>query len=123
MSTSTGISGLRAVSIPVDDQDAALRFYVEILGFTKLLDVPTPTGGRFIQLAPGTDTVTVTVEAAGPEVTRGPIGIRFATTDTEAAHNALRAAGVDTDEVLTWPGVPPMFSFRDPDGNTFSITE
>ena len=121
--TTTHITGVRAVSIPVDNQDAALTFYVNTLGFTTLRDAPTPTGGRFIQLNPGTDSVTITLEAAGPEVARGAIGIRFATTDTQAAHEALRAAGVDTDEVLTWPGVPPMFSFRDPDGNTFSITE
>lgn len=121
--TTTHITGVRAVSIPVDDQNAAVDFYVETLGFTKLHDSATPTGGRFIQLSPGTDTVTVTLEAAAPEVTRGPIGIRFATTDTQAAHDAFRAGGVDTDEVLRWPGVPPMFSFRDPDGNTFSITE
>jgi hypothetical protein len=24
---------------------------------------------------------------------------------------------------MRWPGVPPMFSFRDPEGNTFYIVE
>lgn len=49
--------------------------------------------------------------------------IRFTTDDAAAAHAAFTDAGVDTDEILTWPGVPPMFAFRDPDGNAFSITE
>lgn len=123
MTTATGISGIRAVSIPVSDQDAALRFYVETLGFTELRDMPTPSGGRFVQLAPGTDSVTVTLEPAPADVTRGAIAIRFASADAEAAHDALAAAGVDVDEVLRWPGVPPMFGFRDPDGNAFSVTE
>jgi predicted enzyme related to lactoylglutathione lyase len=67
--------------------------------------------------------VTVTLEPATPTTERGAILIRFATDDAEAAHRALTDAGVDADDILNWPGVPPMFSFRDPDGNTFSITE
>ena len=119
----THITGIRTVSIPVDDQDAALRFYTETLGFTVLRDNPTPNGGRWIELAPGGDNAVVTLEPAAPGLTRGAIGIRFTTDDAEAAHAALAAAGVDADEILRWPGVPAMFAFRDPDGNTFSITE
>jgi catechol 2,3-dioxygenase-like lactoylglutathione lyase family enzyme len=120
--TRSRITGIRTVSIPVDDQDAALRFYVDTLGFTTLRDNPTPNGGRWIELAPGSSDMIVTLEPAVPHITRGAIGIRF-TTDDAAAHAELRAAGVDTDDVLRWPGVPAMFAFRDPDGNAFSITE
>ena len=119
----TRITGIRTVSIPVDDQDAALRFYTETLGFRVLRDNPTPNGGRWIELAPGGDNAVVTLEPAAPGLTRGAIGIRFTTDDAEAAHAALLAAGVDVDEILRWPGVPAMFAFRDPDGNAFSITE
>jgi catechol 2,3-dioxygenase-like lactoylglutathione lyase family enzyme len=121
--TQAHITGIRTVSIPVDDQDAALGFYTGTLGFTVLRDNPTPGGGRWIELAPGADNAVVTLEPAPAQVTRGAIGIRFTTDDAEASHAALLAAGVDTDEILRWPGVPAMFAFRDPDGNTFSITE
>jgi len=121
--TKTHITGVRTVSIPVEDQDAAARFYIDTLGFTKLCDNPTPSGGRWIELAPGSDTTIVTLEPAAPEQTRGAISIRFTTEAAEAAHDALQAAGVDTDEILRWPGVPTMFAFRDPDGNAFSVTE
>jgi lactoylglutathione lyase len=116
------ITSIRAVSVPVTDQDQALRFYVDTLGFTVLRDEPIPTG-RWIELAPGDDKVVVTLDHATTDVTRGPIMIRFTTDDAAAAHAALTDADVDTDEILTWPGVPPMFAFRDPDGNAFSITE
>jgi lactoylglutathione lyase len=121
--TPARITGIRTVSIPVDDQDAALRFYRDTLGFTVLRDTPTPNGGRWIELAPGGGTAIVTLEPTATEVTRGAIGIRFTTDDAEAAHAALLAAGVNVDEILRWPGVPAMFAFRDPDGNAFSITE
>jgi catechol 2,3-dioxygenase-like lactoylglutathione lyase family enzyme len=116
------ITGIRTVSIPVGDQDAALPFYRDTLGFTVLRDNPTPGGGRWIELAPGGDAV-VTLEPASAQVTQGAIGIRFSTDDAEAAHGALQAAGVDVDEILRWPGVPAMFAFRDPEGNAFSVTE
>ncbi len=45
----TSISGVRAVSIFVTDQDKALRFYVDILGFDKLRDVRTTAGGPYAQ--------------------------------------------------------------------------
>ena len=121
--TSTHISGIRTVSIPVSDQDAALRFYTDTLGFTLVRDNPSPSGGRWIELAPGSDNVIVTLEPAAADVTRGAIGIRFTTRDARAAHAALAAGGVDVEEILRWPGVPAMFAFRDPDGNAFSITE
>jgi catechol 2,3-dioxygenase-like lactoylglutathione lyase family enzyme len=121
--TKTHLTGVRTVSIPVDSQDAALAFYVDTMGFTKLRDVPTPDGGRWIELAPGDDAIIVTLEPASPAVSRGTIGIRFTTDDAAAAHAALAAAGVDVEEILHWPGVPAMFAFRDPDGNAFSITE
>jgi catechol 2,3-dioxygenase-like lactoylglutathione lyase family enzyme len=117
------ITGIRTVSVPVADQERALRFYVGTLGFTVVRDGPIPTG-RWIELAPGGgDGVVVTLDRATGDVTRGQIMIRFTTDDAAAAHAALTAAGVEVDEVLTWPGVPPMFAFRDPDGNAFSITE
>jgi lactoylglutathione lyase len=122
MTTNTHITGIRTVSIPVDSQDAALQFYVETLGFTLLRDAPTPNG-RWIELAPGDESIIVTLEPAAANVTRGSIGIRFTTDDIDAAHAALTDRDVEADEVLRWPGIPAMFAFRDPDGNAYSITE
>jgi lactoylglutathione lyase len=121
MTAKTHITGVRTVSIPVENQDDALRFYIDILGFTLLRDAPTPNG-RWIELAPGDDGVILTLEPATPNLTRGAIGIRFTTDDIDGAHAALTDAKVETDAILRWPGIPAMFAFRDPDGNAFSIT-
>lgn len=118
-----GITGVRAVSVPVDDQNAALTFFVGVLGFEVLRDGPLPGGARWIELAPGRADPVITLEASGHDVTRGAILVRFTTDDAVATHAAMSAAGVDVDEILRWPGVPAMFAFRDPDGNAFSVTE
>ena len=78
--------------------------------------------GRWIELAPGNESIILTLEPAVAGIRRGAIGIRFTTDDIEAAHAALTDRTVDTDEILRWPGIPAMFAFRDPDGNAYSIT-
>jgi lactoylglutathione lyase len=120
--SSTPITGVRTVSIPVEDQDAALAFYRDTLGFAVLRDAPTPSG-RWIELSPAEGSVILTLEPAADGIVRGAIGVRFTTDDSEAAHAELAGRGVAVDDILRWPGVPPMFGFRDPDGNAFSITE
>jgi lactoylglutathione lyase len=35
----------------------------------------------------------------------------------------MRQRGVETGDLLRWPGVPPMFEFKDPDGNKFEVVE
>ena len=81
-------------------------------------------GTRWIEVAlPGT-TVTLALEPARPGHPAGvETGIRLTTGDADAAHAALRARAVDADDVLRWPGVPPMFAFRDQDGNGLEIVE
>lgn len=122
-SSRAGITGIRTVSVPVRDQSSALRFFTEVLGFELLRDVPTPNGGRWIELAPGDAGVIVTLEPAAPDTTRGAIGIRFTTDDAAATRDAFASAGIAVGELLLWPGTPPMFAFSDPDGNAFSVTE
>jgi predicted enzyme related to lactoylglutathione lyase len=45
------------------------------------------------------------------------------TDDIDATHARLKASGVDVDAEVARMGepVPPMFWFRDPDGNTLLI--
>jgi catechol 2,3-dioxygenase-like lactoylglutathione lyase family enzyme len=38
-------------------------------------------------------------------------------------HQYLRSQNVAVDELLRWEGVPPMFAFRDPDGNGLEIVQ
>ncbi len=122
--TKTRISGVRTVGVPVTDQDRALQFYLDKLGFEKRLDVSTGGTGRWIEVAPLGATTTIALVASKEGIPAGvETGVRFTTADADADHAALRASGVDADDVLRWPGVPPMFAFRDVDGNGLEIVE
>ena len=108
----TGITGIGTVGVPVSDHDRAIDFYVGSLGFEKRLDAEFAPGQRWVEVAPAGSATTVA------------LGVRFRTTSADDDHARLKAAGVDIDpEVMRWPGVPPMFSLRDPDGNTLYLVE
>jgi lactoylglutathione lyase len=122
--TKTRITQVRTVGVPVADQARALDFYAGTLGLEKRLDVPIGEGRRWIEVAPsGAATTIALVTEKQNQPTGHDTGIRLVTADADAKHADLLARGVDADEVLRWPGVPAMFAFRDPDGNTLEIVE
>jgi len=124
--TRTRISQVGTVIVPVSDQDRALGFYLDTLGFEKRVDTPYGEGDRWVEVAPPGAATTIALvppregESAGIETRVG-----FTTEDAEADHASLRAQGVDADAAVMRMGdpVPPMFFFRDPDGNSFLIVE
>src|SRR5919109_767885 len=124
--TKTHITQVGTVIIPVSDQDRALEFYVDKLGFEKRTDTPYGEGDRWLEVAPPGAATTVALVppreggAAGMETRTG-----FTTDDIDAHHAELRTSGVDVDESVMRMGdpVPPMFFFRDQDGNKFLIVE
>lgn len=121
----TRITDIRTVGIPVSDQDRALAFYVDKLGFEKRMDAEFAPGRRWIEVAaPGAGT-SVALVSAGDDAPAGvDTGIRFTTEDADADHASMVAGGVDVDaEVLRMGGVPPMFGFRDPDGNSLYVVQ
>jgi catechol 2,3-dioxygenase-like lactoylglutathione lyase family enzyme len=119
------IAQVGTVGVPVTDQDRALDFYVHKLGFEKRMDAPFGQGLRWIEVAPPEAVTTIALMPA-PEGTPVGVdtGIRLTSGDAEADHTDLLARGVDADAgIMRWPGVPPMFAVRDPDGNVLYVVE
>ena len=121
----TTIGDVMTIGIPVNDQDRALDFYIERLGFEKRRDMPTPQpGGRWVEVAPPGATVTIALVPASESTPAGvQTGIRLKAGDAADVHRALLARGVEVGELLRWPGVPAMFVLHDQDGNRLQIVE
>jgi catechol 2,3-dioxygenase-like lactoylglutathione lyase family enzyme len=116
------ITGIETVAVPVSDQDKAVDFYVGVLGLEKRMDVPLEQiGGRWITVAP--DGAVTSIALVPGESTGVNTGIRLNAGDVPAVHAHLKEQGVDVDDLLQWPGVPPMFTLRDPDANVLVIVE
>jgi catechol 2,3-dioxygenase-like lactoylglutathione lyase family enzyme len=123
--TRTRITDVRTIAVPVTDQDRALDFYVGKLGFEKRMDAPFGPGMRWIEVAPPGASTSLALAAAREGTPTGvETGIRLTTGDAAADHADLRARGVDVDaEVMNMGGAPPMFTFRDQDGNRLVIVQ
>jgi catechol 2,3-dioxygenase-like lactoylglutathione lyase family enzyme len=115
------------VCVTVADTDRAIEFYVDTLGFEKVVDVPMGEEMRWVEVAiPGHETtIAIAPPPPGQQAGGGQTGICLDTSDVDADHAALKAAGVDVDdEVARYGGpVPPMFWLRDPDGNALIVVE
>lgn len=118
------IKAVKFVSIPVRDQDAALVFYTEKLGFQVLTDQPFGGGQRWIELRiPGSDTKVVLFTPPGHEDRIGMFSnVTFMTDDIDRTHEELTARGV----VFTAPPTKQPWGhfakFEDPDGNQFVLS-
>jgi len=122
--TKTQITEVRTIGVPVRDQDKALQFYTTVLGFDTRMDVSIATGMRWIEVAPPGAGTSIALVLEHDGVPAGvETGIRLTTADADADRAILLARGVDADEVLRWPGVPPMFAFRDQDGNGLELVQ
>ena len=135
------ISQVGTVFIPVGDQDRALEFYLDKLGFEKRADFPYGEGSRWIEVAPpgAINTISLVPPSEGKSAGGEQTHCAFVTEDIEADHAALRARGVKVDAEIARTGkrraglvsveatvpdpVPSQFFFRDLDGNRFLIVQ
>ena len=125
--TQTKINKIANVVIPVANQDEMISFYVDTLGFDKRVDVPFGDKYRWVEVGlPGQDT-TIAIAPPPEGVPSGgkETGITIQTDDVDSYHAELKAAGVDIDAEVSRMGdpVPPMFWFRDPEGNTLMVVQ
>jgi catechol 2,3-dioxygenase-like lactoylglutathione lyase family enzyme len=120
----TSIRQIRTVAIPATDQDRSIAFYTDVLGFEKSMDASFGPGQRWVEVSPPAGGTSLAIPPLGDARPGIDTGIRLETGDAERDHEALMAAGVDVDaEILRYPGVPAMFTFRDPDGNRLYVVE
>jgi catechol 2,3-dioxygenase-like lactoylglutathione lyase family enzyme len=121
MATSIGIA-----MFTVSDQDAAIAFYTEKLGFELRADVPFGPDGemRWVEVAPPGSRARLALNPPmGGQPGGGGIGIE--TADVVGEHRRLSAlGGIELDaEPMRTPGAPLLFMLRDPDGNHVAVVE
>jgi predicted enzyme related to lactoylglutathione lyase len=126
-STKTGINKVATVIVPVADQDRAVAFYCDTLGFEPRVDVPFGGGYRWIEVGLPDESTTIALAPPreGAENGNRETGISLQTDDIDGYHARLKEAGADVDAEVQRIGgpVPPMFWLRDPEGNTLMVVQ
>ena len=124
--TPTTVSNIGVAMFTVADQDAALAFYTQKLGYEVRSDMRFGENGemRWLEVAPPGSRARL---ALNPPMNGQPGGgsIGVETSDVHTEHARLKAIeDVDVDaDLMQAPGFPTMFSVRDPDGNSIWIVE
>ena len=127
MTTTTAAkASLATAMFTVSDQDAALAFYTDRLGWELRGDTSFGPEGehRWIEVAPAGSTARLALNPPmGGEPGGSAIGVE--TADVLGEHARLSAlGGIDLDpEPMRMPGAPLMFGLRDPDGNHVWVVE
>jgi len=118
------INRIKFVSIPVRDQDAALAFYTEKLGFKVVTDQPFDDKQRWIELRIGTaDTRFVLFTPEGHEDRIGSFfNGSLGCDDVEATYKELSARGVAFEGPPKREPWGHFAMFRDPEGNRFVLS-
>jgi lactoylglutathione lyase len=122
----TTVSNIGVAMFTVVDQDAALAFYTDKLGFEVRSDTRFGEQGemRWLEVAPPGSTARLALNPPmGGQPGGGGIGVE--TPDVMAEHRRLSAiGGIDLDpEPMRTPGAPLLFMMRDPDGNHIAVVE
>jgi lactoylglutathione lyase len=122
----TTVTNIGVAMFTVADQDAALAFYTEKLGFEVRADVRFGENGeyRWLEVAPPGSTARLALNPPMRD-TPGGGGIGIETPDVLGEHARLSAiGGIDLDpEPMRSPGAPLLFMLRDPDGNHVAVVE
>ena len=122
----TTVSNIGVAMFAVADQDAALAFYTEKLGFEVRSDTRFGEHDemRWLEVAPPGSRARLALNPPmGGEPGGGSIGVE--TPDVLSEYARLSAiGGIDLDpEPMRTPGAPLMFMLRDPDGNHIAVVE
>jgi catechol 2,3-dioxygenase-like lactoylglutathione lyase family enzyme len=116
------IRGVKFASIPVTDQDRALAFYTEKLGFRMVTDQPFDGKQRWIELGiPGADTRVVLFNGSALQPGNF-MNVTLWSDDVEGTVPELKSKGV---EIVREPKREPWGTFaifKDIDGNSFVLS-
>ena len=138
--TATALTQIATVFVPVDDQDRAIAFYRDVLGFEQGVDF-TYGVHRWVEVAPAGSTIALALvpPSEGRATDRTVTRCAIVSTDIDADHQRIIDAGVDVDPEIARAGTsrpglvspdivvpdptPAQFCVRDHDGNRFLVVQ
>src|ERR687897_1396291 len=132
------IDSIGGAVVIVSDQQKAIEFYTQKLGFELKSDIPIGGGSteglRWVEVAPKASQSTISLMVPNPMMMSDGVeieaikksigaetGIWFYSKDMQSSYEELKGKGVDitAPEKQEWGGT--MSKVKDQDGNSFSI--
>jgi catechol 2,3-dioxygenase-like lactoylglutathione lyase family enzyme len=112
------ITHIQLLSMPVTDQDRAVRFYVDTLGFDLIADNAMGPAQRWVQVAPKGAATSITLVTWFESMPPGSVGgLVLETDDLDADVAAFTQRGVTIEDGIQAAPWGRYVTFKDPDGN------
>jgi len=117
---------VHSTTVTVKDQEKAIAWYTNVLGFEKVIDAQMGPDMRFVTVVPpGAQTqIVLAAESWGDHKAGGNSGITFTTMDIDATYQDLTSKGVrfkGAPEQMPWGDKAAWF--YDPCDNEFFLNE
>ncbi|MED3932674.1 VOC family protein [Priestia megaterium] len=117
------------IMVYVNDQDQAVKFWTEKIGFQVMSEQNNEQGMKWIELAPvaGAETTIILhnkqlIAKMQPELNVGTPSLLFFTENVDELYKELTVKGVTVGEIVSMPS-GKVFNFSDSEGNYFAVME
>lgn len=123
------ISKVGQIMLYVNNQDEAVNFWTEIVGFSVISEEDNGQGMRWIEIAPTKDAETSIilhnkefVAKMSPDLNFGTPSLLFFTENLDTLHENLSNQNITVGEIVNMPS-GRVFNFADHEENYFAIME
>lgn len=123
------ISKVGQIMLYVNNQDEAVRFWTEKVGFSVISEEDNRQGMRWIEIAPANNAETSIIlhnkefiAKMEPELNLGTPSIMFFTENLEQLYSNLLSNNVTVGEIVNMPS-GKVFNFADTEENYFAVME
>ncbi|MEK3975891.1 VOC family protein [Psychrobacillus sp. FSL K6-1267] len=123
------LSKIGQIMLYVNNQDNAVKFWTENLGFTVIAEESNDQGFRWIEIAPinGAETSLILhnkdfVSKMSPGLNLDTPSLMFFTEDIEQLYNDLLNKKITVGEIVNMP-TGRVFNFADNEENYFAVME
>jgi predicted enzyme related to lactoylglutathione lyase len=120
----TAVGSIWIINVPVSDQDRALAFYRDVLGFEVFADNQVADGMRWLMVHPPDQHVHLVLSNWHDDVEPGSLRNNFLyVDDLDAAIETLEGRGVEFERIDRGTPFGSFAPFRDPDGNEWALLQ
>ena len=123
------ISKVGQIMLYVDNQEEAVRFWTETVGFSVISEEDNGQGMKWIEIAPSKDAETTLVlhnkkliEEMQPELNLGTPSLMFFTKNLDVLYTNLTNQNITVGEIMSMPS-GRVFNFADYEENYFAVME
>lgn len=123
------IKKIGQIMVYVNDQDQAVKFWTEKMGFQVMSEQNNEQGMKWIELAPAANAETTIIlhnkqliAKMQPELNVGTPSLMFFTENVDELYRDLTAKGVTVGEIVSMPS-GKVFNFSDSEDNYFAVME